>query len=169
MDKEELDRLVAASKPRRERNKSRSTQFRKNVRMRADNKCEICRYAVPDILEAHHIKPLGKGGDTDITNMILLCPNCHALSHLCSRVIRDFDEESLMYALAEAGVSDEQAKSLALVGTERAIVTFAGEIKMRVEQEYVDPQSPHATTIQAFQDLLDAFPRASKTVGEKRE
>src|SRR5688572_5844106 len=157
MNRAELDRLVEIARPRRERNKSRSAQFRRNVRVRAGNKCEICGYDVPDILEAHHIKPISKGGETDITNMILLCPNCHALCHLCSRVIRDFDQESLMAALGEAGISVHQATALALVGTEQAIVTFAGEIKPRNEQRLVDPQSPHSKVAQAFQDMIDAF------------
>jgi hypothetical protein len=29
--------------------------------------------------EAHHVKPLGKGGPDEIANIMCVCPNCHAL------------------------------------------------------------------------------------------
>ncbi len=41
------------------------------------NKCEFCEYGL--CLDTHHIIPKNKGGLHEIDNLIVLCPNCHAL------------------------------------------------------------------------------------------
>jgi len=41
------------------------------------NKCELCGYRL--IVETHHILPKNKGGLHEINNLMVLCPNCHAL------------------------------------------------------------------------------------------
>lgn len=41
------------------------------------NKCELCGYVL--VIEAHHILPKHKGGPHEINNLMVLCPNCHAL------------------------------------------------------------------------------------------
>ena len=41
------------------------------------NKCELCGYSLS--VETHHIKPKFQGGLHEINNLIVLCPNCHAL------------------------------------------------------------------------------------------
>lgn len=41
------------------------------------NKCELCDYGLA--LDAHHIIPRKLGGSGDIENLMVLCPNCHAL------------------------------------------------------------------------------------------
>jgi 5-methylcytosine-specific restriction endonuclease McrA len=41
------------------------------------NRCELCGYGVA--LDTHHIIPKKKGGPHEINNLIVLCPNCHAL------------------------------------------------------------------------------------------
>lgn len=46
--------------------------------------CQICGYESGEeknILETHHILPLSKGGTEDMSNIILLCPNCHRSMH----------------------------------------------------------------------------------------
>ena len=44
--------------------------------------CSICGYKEhPDILEVHHIIARKDGGNDDIDNLILLCPNCHRKVH----------------------------------------------------------------------------------------
>jgi len=41
------------------------------------NKCELCGYSLT--IDAHHIIPKNKGGLHEIDNLMVLCPNCHAL------------------------------------------------------------------------------------------
>ena len=41
------------------------------------NKCELCGYNLS--IDAHHIIPKCEGGPHKIDNLMLLCPNCHAL------------------------------------------------------------------------------------------
>ena len=41
------------------------------------NKCELCGYGLA--FDAHHIIPKNKGGLHEIDNLMVLCPNCHAL------------------------------------------------------------------------------------------
>ena len=47
-----------------------------------DASCELCGYKEhPQILVVHHILERKNGGTNDITNLQLICPNCHALQH----------------------------------------------------------------------------------------
>lgn len=46
--------------------------------------CEHCRWRTPygsELLHAHHVIPLSCGGPDTIDNLIILCPNCHAIAH----------------------------------------------------------------------------------------
>jgi len=48
------------------------------------DRCELCGFesaGEKNILEIHHILPLSQGGDDDISNFMLLCPNCHRKLH----------------------------------------------------------------------------------------
>jgi predicted restriction endonuclease len=51
------------------------------IRMQAikkyGNKCELCGYRLS--VDTHHILPKNKGGLHEIDNLMVLCPNCHAL------------------------------------------------------------------------------------------
>lgn len=48
-----------------------------------DSQCESCGYSdTPIILVPHHIVARSKGGKHNPENLIILCPNCHALEHL---------------------------------------------------------------------------------------
>jgi len=51
------------------------------IRMQAikkyGNKCELCGYILS--VDTHHILPKNKGGLHEIENLMVLCPNCHAL------------------------------------------------------------------------------------------
>jgi 5-methylcytosine-specific restriction endonuclease McrA len=40
-------------------------------------KCELCGYGLA--LDTHHIIPKNQGGNHKIDNLMVLCPNCHAL------------------------------------------------------------------------------------------
>jgi len=41
------------------------------------NKCELCGYTLA--VDTHHIIPKNKGGPHEVDNLMVLCPNCHAL------------------------------------------------------------------------------------------
>lgn len=41
------------------------------------NKCELCGFKL--VVDTHHILPKNKGGLHAVNNLIVLCPNCHAL------------------------------------------------------------------------------------------
>ncbi len=41
------------------------------------NKCELCGYKMA--IDTHHIIPKYKGGVHEINNLMIVCPNCHAL------------------------------------------------------------------------------------------
>lgn len=51
--------------------------------LRKQNKphCEYCGNDNKKILQIHHIKPVYLGGDNDVKNLIILCPNCHKSAH----------------------------------------------------------------------------------------
>lgn len=53
------------------------TTYRSIAFREYDAKCEICRYDNhPEILEVHHID--GNRENNELSNLIILCPNCHA-------------------------------------------------------------------------------------------
>lgn len=41
------------------------------------NKCELCGYGAA--IETHHIIPKKMNGSHEVNNLVVLCPNCHAL------------------------------------------------------------------------------------------
>jgi len=44
--------------------------------------CNACEWRVLEgAICAHHIVPLSCGGESTLENLILLCPNCHAVAH----------------------------------------------------------------------------------------
>lgn len=52
-------------------------------------KCQLCGGKVreqygKEIVEAHHIEYFSKTQNNDSSNIIILCPNCHALIHKCN-------------------------------------------------------------------------------------
>ncbi len=50
---------------------------------RGITQCEHCNWTPPEpsMLHAHHVIPLGCGGPDTKKNIIVLCPNCHAVAH----------------------------------------------------------------------------------------
>ena len=40
--------------------------------------CEVCGFDCEFCLQAHHIVPISQGGTNDLSNLALLCANCHA-------------------------------------------------------------------------------------------
>lgn len=50
---------------------------------RGISRCEHCNWTPPEpsMLHAHHVIPLACGGPDTKKNIIVLCPNCHAVAH----------------------------------------------------------------------------------------
>lgn len=49
---------------------------------RLDNKsCALCSFDFWPVLHSHHILPRSAGGSDDKSNLVILCPTCHALVH----------------------------------------------------------------------------------------
>lgn len=51
------------------------------IQNRANYCCEICKLHCAHIMVMHHIIPVSEGGDGSPSNLIALCPNCHANIH----------------------------------------------------------------------------------------
>jgi len=64
---------------RRVRNGQEGT---KNRLLKDSNYCYICENDCTPILQIHHVKPVEIGGDNSKCNVVLLCPNCHAIVHV---------------------------------------------------------------------------------------
>jgi hypothetical protein len=80
-----------ATPPRRDR--ELVAQFKKDRAAAGDDCCEVCRWRPPRalrdvaggridrLLHAHHVVPVACGGADAAENLILLCPNHHAIAH----------------------------------------------------------------------------------------
>lgn len=53
----------------------------KRFKARFHNECAICGLKDKNVMELHHIIPLGIGGKNDINNLVCLCANCHRRVH----------------------------------------------------------------------------------------
>lgn len=58
-----------------------SKSFRKYFLEKNGHKCMLCPYSVSEVLNMHHIVERKNGGSNDESNLILVCPNCHAEIH----------------------------------------------------------------------------------------
>ncbi|MCA1670458.1 MAG: HNH endonuclease, partial [Thermomicrobia bacterium] len=43
------------------------------------HRCAQC--GIGGVLHVHHIIPRARGGSNDLSNLVPLCPTCHALAH----------------------------------------------------------------------------------------
>ena len=66
------------------RNKSLA---RARKKLRAELGCEVCGWVEAgwESLHAHHVIPLACGGQDGVDNILVLCPNHHALAHTVGR------------------------------------------------------------------------------------
>jgi hypothetical protein len=58
---------------------------------RLDGGCEVCGWSPPEpctarALHVHHVVPVAHGGDDSDRNLLLVCPNHHAVAHALRRV-----------------------------------------------------------------------------------
>lgn len=69
--------------------------------------CEGCGWSVPEkigkrVMHMHHVIPVADGGNNVHTNLVVICPNCHAIAHaLIDRFGRNApqDRDELLAAL----------------------------------------------------------------------
>lgn len=87
-DGEALEELFVPKKVRKYT--SNLSELRRYVVLRANGKCQLCGEDAPFIdnnglpyLEMHHIVPVTEGGESIISNLSALCPNCHRKIKLC--------------------------------------------------------------------------------------
>lgn len=115
---------------KRSRSRTRNLRVRRICFQRADFKCEICAYGFDSILLLHHIMPVQLGGPASARNLIVLCPNCHALVHRYSHHLRSSERKypAWIGGLKRAGLSEQQAKRLLLVASKEARLTPGGSI-----------------------------------------
>jgi len=66
----------------------------KAVKERDGNKCSAC--GATGKLQAHHKRPVARGGGNTINNGITLCMSCHALSH---KSVTDTNQERIPVGL----------------------------------------------------------------------
>ena len=83
---------------KRKRQVERACAVRKhkaNLRRSGQVKCQICDWQAPDFLQAmfgrssfavnlHHVLPVACGGTDEPENLVLLCPNHHAIADILS-------------------------------------------------------------------------------------
>ena len=60
----------------------RGTLLKEKIAIKRGGICERCNMDNYAILQVHHKKERHKGGSDRITNLELLCPNCHTTHHL---------------------------------------------------------------------------------------
>lgn len=65
---------------------ARDRQLVKELQERYAGRCQLCAFDSPVVYgvasaEAHHIVYLSRGGDDDLLNLVLLCPNHHTVIH----------------------------------------------------------------------------------------
>jgi hypothetical protein len=61
-----------------------SASVQQQVSEKYDGKCYVCGFSIHIALRVHHVVPASLGGTDEIENLVLLCPNCHALVHVLS-------------------------------------------------------------------------------------
>lgn len=93
------------------------------------NRCVACQKNLQGILNKHHIKPVSKGGESWIENLVRLCPNCHAFVHWCQKQTLTI-EDRIEY-LTRFDFPRLQRFRIALLSTECVYVDHDGDIRPR--------------------------------------
>jgi len=62
-------------------NKNDARKINAKKIIRESDGCVICGNTFKPILVVHHKKLICVGGESDGNNLIVLCPNCHAIAH----------------------------------------------------------------------------------------
>jgi len=124
-----IDREYDPRVKQRSRNRARTKGVRREAMARANQVCEACHFNFWSILVVHHIIPVQFGGSARRFNLIVLCPNCHALVHHYSHYRRPERHEDWTRGLMGSGLTEDQAKRIILVASKEAIVNDDGSIE----------------------------------------
>jgi hypothetical protein len=60
--------------------------LRRQLRERANGRCESCDEPLGSVFEAHHRKLRSRGGTDEVTNLLALCRSCHSGWHSRGRL-----------------------------------------------------------------------------------
>jgi 5-methylcytosine-specific restriction endonuclease McrA len=107
-----LGRLIQEGQ---EQSRRISVHLREKIHMAYKGKCAICDYKHSIILEIHHIVPVCCGGGKEEGNLILICPNCHALFHKIFDATTDDDTQFLGALYSKLGETQEFTKILDII------------------------------------------------------
>lgn len=140
---------------RMRRDPKRLRQMRPMLLKRANYACQICDLLLPEILILHHIVPMkyfvfpmDQGA---ASNLIAICPNCHAVTHHVSRygtieghVVRSMDWPANRDLIARVyGIKSESAERLLIVATEWAEFSDGTIRLLPRENNRYSPHVPH--------------------------
>jgi 5-methylcytosine-specific restriction endonuclease McrA len=63
-------------------------KYRKHILEANGNMCFVCENKMRSVLIVHHIIPVSEGGNNEMDNLVVLCPNCHAVVHRAQQLKR---------------------------------------------------------------------------------
>ena len=93
------------------KDRGKGSAFRRNLAMYFSQRCAVCGWQIPKGFqhgcEFHHVIPVCEGGPDDNTNLVLLCPNCHAKAHAVILTRKDL----LKYTLDDKRIEDIKFKA----------------------------------------------------------
>lgn len=112
----------------RSRNKARTKGVRRELMARADRSCEICRFNFWSSLLVHHIKHVQYGGRASLRNLIVLCPNCHALVHHYSHWRKPHLYPAWKRGIMSCGRTEIEAERILIIASQEAVVDNDGVI-----------------------------------------
>ena len=107
------------------KSRHRATERYKGERVEQQGpSCEVCGWVPPaivaeasgaDMMPVHHLRGVASGGDHSRENLILLCPNCHAIAHSVFRqgfgsTDAPADRGEFISCLKDAMLGDGKAK-----------------------------------------------------------
>lgn len=85
---DQLYALLMRENARLTRNEQSRMSERWKLQVVADGvaTCEGCAWQIPErfvsrIMHVHHVTPVSWGGDNNPSNLVVICPNCHAIAH----------------------------------------------------------------------------------------
>lgn len=117
--------------------KSISKKIRFEVFKRDSFQCQYCGKSSPDVvLNVDHIKPVSKGGDNDITNLITACFDCNA------------------------GKSDRELSDKTVIEKQRAQLDELNEKRIQLEMmlEWREGlQSINQTSLEAIVEVISSY------------
>jgi 5-methylcytosine-specific restriction enzyme A len=80
----------------------RDRELVEQLRQLYDGECQICGWAPrhqygTELCEAHHVRWLSRGGEDELANLVLVCPNHHRAIHRCDAPL-DFGKKAFVFA-----------------------------------------------------------------------